>query len=272
MIHSIGGKGRRPRWAALVLIGMIGGCAGVTSTIAPDVPVYPGFDTSIYPGDGAMRTWRAESPYRWVGYYLPAPCRRDNSWVGKRATLERMGWGIALLYVGQQQWDGTPDPDPGLSPESILCSRTLLTAEQGRRDARDAADRAAAEGFPPGSHIFLDIERTERIGPEMANYYQAWLRGIVQDGRYRPATYAHRINAAALYMLAQGAFALDKASLEPPFWVAGTGGFTLSSHPTRSGAPYADLWQGALDVQREWGGVRLLIDENTATRPNPSAP
>src|SRR5688572_16090338 len=32
---------------------------------------YLGFDTNVYPGDRALRTWRAEAPYQWVGYYLP---------------------------------------------------------------------------------------------------------------------------------------------------------------------------------------------------------
>src|SRR5689334_18120389 len=39
-----------------------------------------GFDTSKYPGDDAMKAWRDDGSYEWVGYYLPsAPCHRDAS-------------------------------------------------------------------------------------------------------------------------------------------------------------------------------------------------
>src|SRR5438067_1730235 len=66
----------------------------------------PGFDTSVYPGDAAMQAWRQPgSPYAWVGYYLPASCHRDASWSGHRAGLAADGWGMAVLYVGQQAWD-----------------------------------------------------------------------------------------------------------------------------------------------------------------------
>lgn len=68
-----------------------------------------GFDTYAYPGDDAMRAWRHNDvPYEWVGYYLPAPCHKGRSWVGKRERLTRMGWGMAVIYVGQQTWDQTP--------------------------------------------------------------------------------------------------------------------------------------------------------------------
>jgi hypothetical protein len=68
-----------------------------------------GFDTYAYPGDAAMRAWKeAEIGYEWVGYYLPAPCHKGRSWVGKRERLEEMGWGTAVIYVGQQTWDGIP--------------------------------------------------------------------------------------------------------------------------------------------------------------------
>lgn len=68
-----------------------------------------GFDTYAYPGDDVMLAWREDDvPYEWVGYYLPAPCHKGRSWVGKRDTLTDMGWGMAVIYVGQQTWDKTP--------------------------------------------------------------------------------------------------------------------------------------------------------------------
>lgn len=68
-----------------------------------------GFDTYAYPGDDVMRAWRqADVPYEWVGYYLPAPCHKGSTWTGKRERLAEMGWGMAVIYVGQQTWDRTP--------------------------------------------------------------------------------------------------------------------------------------------------------------------
>lgn len=270
---------RRIHRSAAALLLLLGGCAaaGIPPVQAPppgpvSVPgVSPGFDTGIYPGDAAMRAWRASSPYRWVGYYLASPCHRDASWMGRRATLESMGWGTAVLYVGQQAFEGAA-PNDTLPPERIVCSNTLLTAEQGRADARDAAAKAAAEGFPPGTTIFLDVERMQQVPTSMVIYYQAWHDELLRDGRFVAGTYAHRLNAAELYALAQTAYLRAGRRDLPPFWVSGGAGFGLERAPAASGFPFAQLWQGTLDTRRSHGGVSLQIDENVATRPSPSAP
>src|SRR5690606_26330838 len=61
----------------LLALPLLAACAG-GGPAAPSGPTraagYPGFDTSLYPGDAVARAWRQESPYRWIGYYLPAPC------------------------------------------------------------------------------------------------------------------------------------------------------------------------------------------------------
>src|SRR2546423_4010493 len=68
-----------------------------------------GFDTFAYPGDDAMHAWlTADKPYRWVGYYLSAPCHSADSWEVRRDTLFSMGWGMAGIYVRQQPRGGTP--------------------------------------------------------------------------------------------------------------------------------------------------------------------
>lgn len=232
---------------------------------------FPGFDLQRYPGEAAMRAWRASSPYVWVGYYLPAPCSRGTSWVGTRPTLERLGWGTAVLYVGQQLFE--TDTVPGSTTGGpVVCSRTLLTAERGRADAADAIARAQSEGFPAGSTVFLDVERMSRVPPEMAAYYGAWTDAVLRDRRYVPGTYAHRENTSALYALAQAAWAGAGRAGTPPFWVAGGAGFSLEQRPFASGFPYAVAWQGVLDADRSWGGVALRVDENVASRPSPSAP
>jgi hypothetical protein len=224
------------------------------------LPAHPGFDLGVYPGDAAMRAWRQASPYRWVGFYLPAPCHRDASWSGKRQAIQALGFGVAVLYVGQQQFEGdTATAAPGAP---VVCSRTLLTAERGRADAADAIARTAAEGFGAGTAVFLDVERFTRLTPEMSAYVGAWVEALRTDGRFRPALYAHRENVTALRGVAPGVVA---------FWIAGGSGFALDRTPRESGVEFATIWQG-LPAPRTWGGVTLTVDENVATTPSPSAP
>ena len=90
-------------------------CGGNHPT-APSVPLqpkyagYPGFDIAVYPGDALLSAWRfPTSPYHWVGYYLAAPCHRDASWMGQYGKVTSLGWGTAVVYVGQQDWAAIPD-------------------------------------------------------------------------------------------------------------------------------------------------------------------
>ena len=227
-------------------------------------PNHPGFDIGRYPGDDALRAWRGAAPYEWVGYYLPAPCHRDASWSGKRAALQAMGYGFAVIYVGQQQFEGDTATAARTGP--IVCSRTLLTAERGRVDAADAIARTGAEGFPTGTAIFLDVERFTALTPEMSAYVGAWTNELRRDGRFRPAIYAHRDNAEALRGVAQGS-----GGAPVPFWVAGGQGFSLDRVPRESGIEFAAAWQG-LPAPRTWAGVTLTVDENVSTTASPSAP
>ena len=262
---------RRPA-LRLLLAAMLplAGCAPAVDGPRP-ANVHPGFDTSLYPGEAAMRSWRSASPYTWVGYYLPSPCHRDASWSGTRPVLERMGWGTAVLYVGQQAFEGAPETElpPG---RPILCSRTLLTPERGREDARDAIAKTRAEGFAAGSTVFLDVERMRTVPDSMLAYYGAWTEELLRDGTYLPGTYAHQANASPLFAAAREAYARAGRTATPPFWIAGGRGFSLREPPYAIGLPYARIWQGTLDVDRAYGGVRLRVDENVADRPSPSAP
>lgn len=234
----------------------------------------PGFDTRDYPGDAAMRTWRDESPYRWVGYYLPAPCYTGTSWQGKRATLRNMGWGIAVLFVGEQDWPAAAQArDTALAqpdPAGPRCTRTNLTTERARADAADAERTAAAEGFPPGTVIYLDVERVEDVSDSLRTYVRNWVE-TVAAGRFQPGLYVHAQNADALHAVAAEAVGGSaQAGSAVPLWVAKTGGFSLRRGPTESGFPAARVWQGLLDADETWGGVPLRIDANVATSADPS--
>lgn len=250
---------------------------------------YPGFDTNIYPGDETMRTWRGTSPYQWVGYYLPAPCHRDVSWAGKRDALVTMGWGTAVIYLGQQDWSAMPNrapapdtaarvdsatvqPQPPASVAAPACSSANLSAARGATDAADAAARTAAEGFPPGSVIYLDVERVIAVSPALADYVRGWVDGVLGDGRFTPGIYAHRLDADAVLAAARTAYTARGRSGDPPLWVTSSTGFSLQLPPGASGIANAGIWQGVLDVQETWGGRTIQIDVNVADSRSPSAP
>lgn len=230
---------------------------------------YLGFDTFAYPGDAAMRAWRlSDSPYRWVGYYLPAPCHKDDSWSGKRQTLTDMGWGLAVIYVGQQAWGQIPGHSRGHGP---VCSSDNLTSARGARDAADAVAQTAADGFPRGTTIFLDVERVEHLPQALRNYYRAWVAGVLDDGRFVPGVYTHTWNADSVHADVKAVYADAGVTQEPPFWVANTHDFSPDKTPSEVGHTFADVWQGMIDVVKKVNGVRLPVDVNVASIPSPSA-
>jgi hypothetical protein len=268
-----------------------------------------GFDTSKYPGDDAMQAWRDDGDYEWVGYYLPsAPCHRDTSWAGKRETLSKMGWGVAVVYVGQQTWGRTPGKpqivtkyvkrrikhvakrhgrtvvsyttkrvpvkvlvQPRAEPNSS-CSTQFVDAGHGRSDADDAIARTEAEGFPPGTVIFLDIEHMNTVPRAMRDYYRQWTARVLADGRYRPGFYAHTANAALVYDDVKSVYDSLNVHDQPPFWVAGnTAEFAPGKAPTDVGHAFAAVWQGVLDQVEERNGHKFPIDVNVAATPSPSS-
>lgn len=274
---------------------------------AGDSGPHLGFDTSVYPGDDAMKAWTtADKPYQWVGYYLPAPCHKDDSWVGKRPTLAGMGWGMAVIYVGQQTWGRTPGQKVTVTSyvtkrvrhvrtrhgkrvvsytrkrvpvkvrvtpraaRGATCSTQLVSAARGVADANDAIARAAAEGFAKGTTIFLDIERMDAVPQAMRDYYRAWTKRVIEDRSFKPAYYAHTYNADLIYRDVKAVLAGTGISGEPPFWIANTRGFAEDKNPWEVGHAFAQVWQGILDVVETHNGVRLPIDVSVAQLPSPS--
>jgi len=263
--------------------------AEVRKTVKETQQGFLGFDTNVYPGDEAMRQWKAESPYEWVGYYLPAPCHKDDSWSGKRETLERMGWGLAVIYVGQQVWSGLPSESSikyitreimeGGTRRTIrepagakACAAARVNAEHGTREAEDAIAKTAAEGFPRGTVIYLDLERVEVIPDRFRQYYMAWADRVIQDGRYHVGAYVHSHNAEQIYNDLKSVLAKRGVDEEPHMWIAKGRGFSPEAIPEDVGHAFARAWQGVLDVTRRYAGIKLPIDENVSDRPNPSAP
>jgi hypothetical protein len=269
-----------------------------------------GFDTYAYPGDDAMKAWREEdgSPYEWVGYYLPsAPCHKGTSWEGKRETLDQMGWGVAVVYVGQQVWSGVPRErivktkwvtrrvktyhrvngkrvahyvrkkvpvrytTYARATPGSSCSTHLVSGARGLKDANDAVARAQKEGFPRGTVVFLDIERMDNVPSAMRDYYKAWTARILSDGTYRPGYYVHDHNAKLIYRDVASIFVNAGITEQPPFWIASGRNFSEDKEPVEVGHSFASVWQGVLDVVQTHNGVQLPIDVNVAAVSSPSA-
>jgi len=254
--------------AALVAAsGCAAGAPGAPSGPQLGAAGVPGFDLRIYPGAEAMASWRAASPYRWVGYYLPAPCHTGTSWLGQRAALAAGGWGMAVLFVGEQDWAET---DAAAAGAGERCTRANLTAEHGRAHAAEAHSITAAEGFPAGTVIFLDVEPVGDVSAELLAYVRAWTEDLLAAGRYRPGLYAHASNAPEVHALMSLAAARAGGG-DPPLWVVRPrADFDLRWAPAASGVPGADVWQGVLDVAESWGGVTLVVDRNVARGADPS--
>ena len=233
-----------------------------TPSDPPSRELHPGFDLGRYPGDAALAAWKTAAPYEWVGYYLPSPCHRDASWQGRRETLQKQGWGVAVLYVGQQAFDGRPLRSRTSGPVH-QCSRSHLTADRGVLDAREAIARARDDGFAPGTVVFLDIQPLHSVSPAMAEYFSAWTREVLREGTFLPGTYAITRNARPLHALAAAEYRKAGRDDSPPFWISG-------SAPGEDDLPFARVWQGARNTSRTWGGVTLRVDENVSHHASPS--
>lgn len=264
-----------------VAAGVAQAAAAVTGQEAPIADEYArghyiGFDTHTYPGTAVMRAWKHTpgSPYDWVGFYLPSPCHEDKSWTGKRDTLVEMGWGLAVVYVGQQTWGRAPRTLTPAQRDAVRrrmdCSTDLVTADEGTHDGSDAVQRAIGEGFPPGAVIFLDIERMETIPAAMRQYYRAWVAQLLANGTYRPGIYAHEHNAQTIFEDVKATFVAAGDTTTPRFWVAGGKGFDTGRAPQDVGYTFAGVWQGVIDVARSVAQIKLPVDVSVAAWASPS--
>jgi hypothetical protein len=104
----------------------------------------------------------------------------------------------------------------------------------------------------------------------MREYYSAWTKRVLEDGRFRPAYYAHSFNANLIYSDVKQVLAGAGISADPPFWIASARGFSIDKAPSDVGHACAQVWQGVLDVVETHNGVKLPIDVNVAQLPSPS--
>jgi hypothetical protein len=250
---------------------------------------YLGFDRNDYPGDANLPALR--SSFAFTGYWLNNPPGESaNSWHGKRATVERAGFGFLLLFNGRayselKSWRQRPPSlvpaagaasvaayPPPSHPSARTRQLTVSAANPGPADGAAAARAALQEGFPRGSVIFLDQEEGGRMLPEQKRYVFAWASAVRRAG-FRPGVYCSGIPVAEpdgtvistardLYDSPQGR--------QLVFWVANDAcppspgcGFPRNAPPPEaSGAPFAEVWQFAQSPVRRQFAAACLASYN----------
>lgn len=133
---------------------------------------YLGFDANDYPGDAVLPAMRRT--FSFAGYWLNnPPGANSNDWVGKRATLSKIGFGFLVLFNGR----------------TIRELKSLgNAAEAGKKDGESAASLAQREGFSSGTVIFLDQEEGGRMTEDQNAYIFAWIDAVI-GGAFRAGIY-----------------------------------------------------------------------------------
>lgn len=216
--------------------------------------MFAGFDRSDYPGFPVMMWLRVNTNLRWCGFYLPSPSHRASSWTGRRAELAAMGWGFACVYVGQQT----------MGPGSHNA-----TAAQGTNDGADCCAKMKAEGFAPGSFVYLDLENPDPV--HQSAYVAAWIDAVVAGG-YGPGVYTSFLDAPQIAALRRGVRIWSfKVKTVQPHRVYG---YASPAFDPAGASPVASVWQyedAAIISCAAAPGGTLLVDLNSATTTDPSA-
>lgn len=215
---------------------------------------HAGIDTSIYPGDAVMSHLRATTNLVWTGFYLaPAPSHPGTSWMGKRNVLLEQGWGLAPLYVGQQE------TGPGSHHAD---------AAHGTADGAQAVALARQAQFPPGSVVYLDIETGGPLSSNLRAYLRSWSASVTADGFVAGAYLSHTSAQSARQTvpdLKLWVFRIKTADTnadkDAPF---------RSDPPSASGVADAMAWQWAQNCRIAKPGGKQLVDLNVAATADPS--
>jgi hypothetical protein len=203
-----------------------------------------GFDRNYYPGDSALRVLRGR--FSFASFWLNnPPGASSNSWAGKRAFVEDLGFGFVVVFNGR------------------LFAQIKAAGDAGKLGASDGAmavSSARHEGFPVGTIIFLDEEEGGRLLPEQRAYLHAWA-DAVQSAGFRPGVYC----SGVAYKEGSGATVITAEDIQSnaggrhlAYWVSNDscppspGCVFSGKHPnlSASGVPFADVWQFAQSPRR----------------------
>jgi Domain of unknown function (DUF1906) len=148
---------------------------------------FAGFDSASYPGDSLMQDLWDNSNLYWVGFYLPVSgpgLENKLTWKLKYKVLRDIGWGVAPLYVGKQ-------------PNSAkLNLKKGQEQPDGYRDGMEAAGFASAEGMPPRTVLYFDLEipTNDRAWKD---HYLGWTKALLDQG-YVPGLYCSYLSATPM--------------------------------------------------------------------------
>ena len=222
---------------------------------AADGSGHAGMDTSTYPGDTAMAGLLANTNLVWCGFYLaPAPSHPNQSWMNRRAHLVDVGWGLAPLYLGQQE--------TGSGSHHV-------TKAQGALDGSNACALAKKAGFPIGTVIYLDIETGGPLSAAATAYLASWSDGVIH-GQYVPGAYCSHMSAesalAAVPSLRLWVFKIMAADMN-----ANKAAPFKQDDPSASGVASAVAWQWAQNCKVHTGsGLTIVVDLDVAAASDPS--
>jgi hypothetical protein len=246
---------------------------------------YLGFDRNVYPGDDAFPILR--KTFSFSSYWLsPPPEEKVNTWRGKRELLRSQGFGFAVLYRGRSTGEIKTD---------------AVAKQKGASDARSAADAAKAEGFAPGTIIFLDVEEGGRLPGSYHAYLRTWTDELAGAG-YRSGVYCSAIpvsESGGVTISTAADIRNNIGAREIVYWVfndvcppsPGCAAPRIPPPISASGAAYAAIWQTAQSPRRKERTARCaatyhtdgncyapgdaahawFLDVNVANSPDPSA-
>ena len=228
------------------------------------MPFYPGFDTDAFPTLAKLQWLKSNTDLVWTGYYLGAAgsSHPATDWLGNRAALVAMGWGLAPLYVGEQE------------PTSQVRGNKNPSQAKGTTDGRETVALMTREGFPAGSTVYLDIEDGS-LKPIMSEYVVAWIDAFNGSG-FAPGIYCSHVIA--------GQAAALRPNAKPRIWafkVTTTNGgpYNKTTFPNGdpAGSAYADakLWQCNQNCTLALPGTPvngMKVDLSTSVFQDPCAP
>jgi len=205
---------------------------------------YFGFDRNDYPGDPNLKILRQSFSY--TGYWLNnPPGASSNSWIGKRRTLQKAGFGFLVLFNGRTYAQIKSYGD---------------AARLGASDAAAAISAARADGFPPHTVVFLDQEQGGRLLPEQRAYLHAWV-DAVNAANFAAGVYCSGIaakEAADVSVITAQDIRQNAGNRKIKYWVVndscppspGCSVTTKNLLPGSSGIAFSDVWQYAQSPKR----------------------
>lgn len=155
------------------------------SSLPSGLDGFAGMDRTNYPGDVIMRDIKNNTNMTWTGCYIPSPCHGSSDWIGHRAFLEGIGWGVVPIYMGQQSTAKTDCPS----------NAHHLNVTQGIIDGTDAVAKVRSAGFRLGTIIYLDVEQPLPTGDlhSMIEYASAWINTVFASGYWAGIYCSHLI-------------------------------------------------------------------------------